>query len=155
MHQSYARTLRAECLLPHTERAALWARRLTALYLGRKDTGRHPVDICDAVVVVSELVTNAVRHTHGACRLRLCLHCGHLSVEVHDDSPAPPRARPTGVEAEDGRGLALVGAIAQTLEVRSDPGGGKTVRATLSTDRKPAEVAGGFAAADGSTRKRA
>ncbi|MEU7154733.1 ATP-binding protein [Streptomyces sp. NPDC045456] len=155
MHQLHARTLRVEYLLPHTERAALWARRLTGLYLGREDTGRHPVDTCDAAVVVSELVINAVRHTHGACRLRLCLYSGHLSVEVHDDSPARLRPRPAGGEAEDGRGLALVGAIAQTLDVRSDPGGGKTVRAKLSTDRKPAGVAGGLAAADSSARRRA
>ncbi|MFH8346885.1 ATP-binding protein [Streptomyces sp. NPDC018045] len=129
-----SRTVRDEYLLPRAKTAASWARRLTAAFLAREDTAaltRANAD--DAALVVSELVTNATRHAHSVCRLRLCAApSGHLTIEVHDDAPSRPRHRTAGVSEEHGRGLAIVSALARRLDVLDDPRGGKTIRARMS-----------------------
>jgi anti-sigma regulatory factor (Ser/Thr protein kinase) len=65
-----------------------------------------------AVLLVSELVTNSVRH---ACTsLALCLEIAgtSLRIEVHDHDPRRPQPRtPDGLE-ESGFGLVLVDALA-------------------------------------------
>jgi anti-sigma regulatory factor (Ser/Thr protein kinase) len=69
----------------------------------------------DAEVLVSELVTNAVRHAATpASTLRLTvLRAGsRLRIEVHDPSPFPPRIRRVDLMDETGRGWFLVAAIA-------------------------------------------
>ncbi|MFD3364168.1 ATP-binding protein [Streptomyces albidoflavus] len=70
------------------------------------------------VLIVSELVTNAVEHGSSpedtTLLLRLSVHpCGGLSVEVTDGGslPAAPPAPPPHPEAESGRGLFLVNAL--------------------------------------------
>ncbi len=45
------------------------------------------------VLVVSELVTNALRHGGGACTLYLSAHLDGIEVAVHDRSPRTPRMR--------------------------------------------------------------
>lgn len=48
----------------------------------------------DAVVlVVSELVTNALRHAGGSCALELTAYPDTIEVAVHDRSPQAPRTR--------------------------------------------------------------
>lgn len=72
----------------------------------------------DAEILVSELVTNAVRHAAGACpgagalRLRLLRVGALLRIEVHDPSPSAPRTRRVDLLEETGRGWLLVAAIA-------------------------------------------
>ncbi len=75
----------------------------------------HGVDPDDAfaetlVLVVSELVTNAVVHTGCPAVLRLVWPAGSgpLRVEVADASGAAPAPRCTDGEATNGRGLELV-----------------------------------------------
>ncbi|MEO3806990.1 ATP-binding protein [Nonomuraea sp. B1E8] len=65
-----------------------------------------------AELLVSELVTNAVRHARGPIRLRLSLTGDLLRCEVEDTSPDLPRLRPAGHDDESSRGLHLVEAIA-------------------------------------------
>ncbi len=65
-----------------------------------------------AELVVSELVTNAVRYAIGPVRLRL-LRGSHLVCEVYDGSAALPRLGVTAVDAESGRGLQVVNYLAQ------------------------------------------
>nr|WP_239071368.1 ATP-binding protein [Amycolatopsis sp. SID8362] len=60
----------------------------------------------DAQLLVTELVTNALRHGGGRPLLRLAVAGGQLRIEVFDDDPAPPVRRPAG--ADGGWGLALV-----------------------------------------------
>ena len=70
----------------------------------------------DAEVLVSELVTNAVRHaaTDGrTLRLRLLRVGTRLRIEVHDPSPSTPRSRHIDLFEETGRGWFLVAAIAE------------------------------------------
>ncbi|MEV5551309.1 SpoIIE family protein phosphatase [Streptomyces sp. NPDC052309] len=72
-----------------------------------------PQDDLDAVLlVVSELVTNALVHTDGKVRLDLTLVNGRLRVAVADASPRTP-VKPAGIgwEATGGRGILLVEAM--------------------------------------------
>ncbi|MBN0045229.1 ATP-binding protein [Streptomyces actuosus] len=82
-----------------------------------------------AALLVSELVTNALRHATGPIGLRLVRPDGArnvLLVEVSDPLPDPPRERAAQPEDESGRGLQLVASAAHRWGTR--PGeGGKTV----------------------------
>lgn len=71
-------------------------------------------DSSDAVeLLVSELATNAVKHAHGArMRVRVLDHGLRLRVEVSDDSVSLPVPRRATAGAENGRGLAIIDALA-------------------------------------------
>ncbi|MEU3658229.1 ATP-binding protein [Streptomyces sp. NPDC032940] len=92
-------------------------------------------------LLVSELVTNALRHATGPIGVRLVLRPdgpegldGVLLVEVSDPIPDPPRRRAARPEDEDGRGLQLVASSARRWGTR--PGGnGKTVWFELAVPR--------------------
>jgi len=68
-------------------------------------------------LLVSELVTNAVRYAQGKVGLRLILERG-LVCEVLDDSAALPRLRHPDADDERGRGLQVVSQIAQRWGAR-------------------------------------
>ncbi|MFH9547462.1 ATP-binding protein [Streptomyces sp. NPDC051445] len=80
-------------------------------------------------LLVSELVTNALRHATGPIGVRLvrpAALAGILRVEVSDPLPDPPRERVARPEDETGRGLQLVASSAHRWGTR--PGDtGKTV----------------------------
>ncbi|NEB31058.1 hypothetical protein B0675_14315 [Streptomyces sp. M41(2017)] len=64
-----------------------------------------------AVLLVSELVTNSLRHATGPIGVRLVRPVDGqraLRVEVSDPLPDPPRERSAAAEDESGRGLQLV-----------------------------------------------
>ncbi|WP_055531653.1 SpoIIE family protein phosphatase [Streptomyces graminilatus] len=64
------------------------------------------------LLVVSELVTNALVHTDGRVRLDLTLFNGRLRVAVADNSPRTPvKSTNLGWEATGGRGILLVEAM--------------------------------------------
>jgi GAF domain-containing protein/anti-sigma regulatory factor (Ser/Thr protein kinase) len=89
----------------------------------------------DAVlVVVSELVTNALVHTDGRVRMDLTLINNRLRVAVADASPRTP-VRPTSIgwEATGGRGILLVEALSATWGTLP-VSGGKQVWAELVLD---------------------
>ena len=73
-------------------------------------------------LLVSELVTNAVRYAQGKIGLRLVLE-GGLVCEVLDDSAALPRLRHPDDEDERGRGLQVVSQVAQRWGARRAPSG--------------------------------
>jgi serine phosphatase RsbU (regulator of sigma subunit)/anti-sigma regulatory factor (Ser/Thr protein kinase) len=73
-------------------------------------------------LLVSELVTNAVRYAQGKIGLQLVLE-GGLVCEVLDDSAALPRLRHPGDEDERGRGLQIVSQVAQRWGTRRTPSG--------------------------------
>ncbi|MET7638270.1 SpoIIE family protein phosphatase [Streptomyces sp. NPDC005438] len=61
----------------------------------------------EVVLLVSELVTNALRYTGGPLGVRM-VRGTSLLVEVSDPLPAPPRERAPTTEDEGGRGIPLV-----------------------------------------------
>ncbi|MFI0784502.1 SpoIIE family protein phosphatase [Streptomyces lydicus] len=95
-------------------------------------------------LLVSELVTNALRHGHGEIRLRLLLD-RTLVCEVWDADLAQPRRRRARDTDEGGRGLQLVGLLSQGWGSRRTPRG-KTVWFELalpdgeSTAKDPTEA---------------
>lgn len=74
-----------------------------------------PVDPSVAVLLTSELVTNALRHEAGKA-IELVISCayGQLQVDVYDTSPA--MAVPVGVPASaaTGRGLTLLATLSSS-----------------------------------------
>jgi anti-sigma regulatory factor (Ser/Thr protein kinase) len=93
--------------------AVMHARRFTARTLRRW----HVEEMADAVLlVVSELVTNALVHTQGPVHVDLMLRGDRVRVCVSDSSPRAP-AKPVIVdwEATGGRGLLLVEAMSDSF----------------------------------------
>lgn len=83
-------------------------------------------DLVDTTeLLVSELVTNALRHGHGEIRVRLLLD-RTLVCEVWDADLAQPRRRRARDTDEGGRGLQLVGLLSTGWGSRRTPRG-KTV----------------------------
>ncbi|MGW4561576.1 ATP-binding SpoIIE family protein phosphatase [Streptomyces sp. NPDC004561] len=94
-----------------------------------------------AGLVVSEVVTNAVRYGRPPIRLRL-IHGRTLMCEVSDDSSTTPHLRRARVYDEGGRGLLLVAQLAARWGTRHARHG-KTVWAELDESaRSPAPVCG-------------
>ncbi|MFD4175081.1 SpoIIE family protein phosphatase [Streptomyces anulatus] len=73
-------------------------------------------------LIVSELVTNAVRYGIPPLRLRLLLD-STLTCEVHDGSPASPHLRHARTVDEGGRGLFIVSRLASHWGARHGPDG--------------------------------
>lgn len=63
-------------------------------------------------LLVSELVTNALRHTRGPLRLNLRLRDSRLLCEVEDTGSAGPVRSVVDVDAEGGRGTELLDLLA-------------------------------------------
>ncbi|NBM19280.1 ATP-binding protein [Streptomyces sp. GC420] len=86
----------------------------------------------DAVrLVVSELVTNVVRHAPGPCRLGLRLRDGTLEVSVTDTSPSTPAPLPRDPSRIGQHGLEIVHALCVAVEEERTPAG-KTVRVCIA-----------------------
>ncbi|MEU7501774.1 ATP-binding protein [Streptomyces griseofuscus] len=85
-----------------------------------------------ALLVVSELVTNACRHTPGPGHLRMALSGERLMLEVGDLSRRMPRPVAPGDRGPwGGFGLGLVLELVDEWSVVST-GQGKTIRASLA-----------------------
>jgi anti-sigma regulatory factor (Ser/Thr protein kinase) len=107
------------------------ARGWLAAFLGRhrvSETQRQ-----DAELVISELVTNALRHGLGDIVVRTSLADGHLlQVSVTDSGPELPALQPVDPGRVGGVGLRIVDRLASEWGVAPFPGG-KTVWAILAT----------------------
>ena len=79
-----------------------------------------------AVLLVTELVSNAVEHGGGAAVVDAFLDHDRLRVSVGDEDPRLPAVGPADVEAERGRGLLLVDALSSRWGA-SPQAPGKTV----------------------------
>jgi anti-sigma regulatory factor (Ser/Thr protein kinase) len=75
-------------------------------------------DSSDVVaLLVSETVTNAIKHADPPVELRLHREGERLRVEVRDTSPRHPVVRAYDPDRESGRGMELVEALADTWGV--------------------------------------
>ncbi|MEU6274342.1 ATP-binding protein [Streptomyces populi] len=90
----------------------------------------------DAALIVSELSANAILHTasgqeSGSFHLALAVSSQVVALSVTDNGSAgAPKVEHQDQEAEQGRGLAMVGAIAHRLVVH-DSVDGRTITAEL------------------------
>ena len=99
----------------------------------------------DAALVVSELFTNALVHTDSTeitCRLQTTMETVYLAITDQGHGASGPEMREPE-EAENGRGLLLVNALAELWGVRNEHGFGRTVWAVLPCEcdePKPADA---------------
>ncbi|MFF4350263.1 SpoIIE family protein phosphatase [Streptomyces sp. NPDC001530] len=144
------RPIRAGWVVWRLPDAVMHARRFTARTLRRWNVE----EVADAVLlVVSELVTNALVHTQGPVRLDLILRGDRVRVCVSDSSPRAP-AKPVIVDWEStgGRGLLLVEAMSESFG--SVPvAGGKQVWSEIAVpQREPAPADSGSRTGHGGLR---
>lgn len=98
-----------------------------------------PVDPTAAVVLTSELVTNAIRHEAGeTVMLVISCACGQLRVDVHDTSWSVPVLVDAPADAETGRGLMLVASMSTDWGFYRTPAG-KAVYFMLAFQADPVE----------------
>ena len=83
-----------------------------------------------AVLVASELVTNAVLHARTAVTLKVEVEGTTVRIEVFDENPRVPVMSPCPPDATSGRGLALVTAMATAWGIENR-GDGKVVWAEI------------------------
>ncbi len=80
--------------------------------------------MCDTVaLLVSEVATNALVHGSGEVEVSVVRGDRVVRVEVSDGSSHLPRPRQVGPDAEGGRGLALVSALASGWGTEAREGG--------------------------------
>ena len=87
--------------------------------------------VADAILVTSELVTNAIVHAHEGVELRASFSNRILRLEVLDSGPGTPDPRLATDEDEHGRGLLLVDALSAAWGVESAGDDRKLVWAEL------------------------
>jgi anti-sigma regulatory factor (Ser/Thr protein kinase)/GAF domain-containing protein len=140
------RPVRAGYVVWRLPDAVMHARRFTARTLRSWHLAEQS-DLADvALLVISELVTNALVHTHGAVRLDLTLTGDRLRIAVSDASPRAP-ARPVVVdwEATGGRGLLLVEATSGSWGSVPVSGGKQVWSEIVVPAREPERGEGGRA----------
>lgn len=123
--------------LPALPVMAHWARRHVETVLGAWQVPGEAIEV--ATMLASELVANAVAATTalprscadparpGTITQALRLTPGQIVIEVTDPSPNPPVLTDAAPDAESGRGLMLIQALAKEWSWSALPAGGKTV----------------------------
>ncbi|MFD5813365.1 ATP-binding protein [Streptomyces sp. NPDC127038] len=91
-------------------------------------TGDEPETVDAVVLTVSELLTNAHIHARSDARLVLTWDGDCLHVSVHDDDPTLPLRREPEPGAVSGRGVGIVGMLADEWGTKCQRHG-KTVTA--------------------------
>ncbi|MFC8147774.1 ATP-binding protein [Streptomyces paradoxus] len=127
-------TLRCGAVWADGAVCAVEARRALQAFLAHVPcTGRTPVPAplaIDAELVVSELVTNAIRHAPGPCGMILRLSGDELAITVWDTSAEQPVVRKRDGQRFGGHGMHVVHAVSAEVTVAS-LGVGKQVTAHL------------------------
>lgn len=115
-----------------------WAQRTTLLLRSRPSSVRRARAFVDqqcraaglsdevsetAVLLASEVVTNAILHGRSRARLAVTTGADRVLVEVGDDSSRRPLLLAPDREALGGRGLAIVDMLADDWDVHADDEG--------------------------------
>ena len=95
-------TLRLDCDLAQLSAARAWMRAL--LDADGAEAG-------DAVLVVTELATNAIRHARSSPTVAVTLAPNIIHIEVSDDSTSPPSVQ-SAPDTDGGFGLRLIDHVA-------------------------------------------
>jgi anti-sigma regulatory factor (Ser/Thr protein kinase) len=131
---------RGQCILRHEVLRVSPGRVATARKIARKAVAEHPS--CDvAELLVSELVSNAVRHS-GSQFVTLVIATlgdGELRISVTDQGRGGlPRLAGGGPDDEQGRGVRMVDRLAKRWGINREGPAGMTVWFEL--DEHPADV---------------
>jgi anti-sigma regulatory factor (Ser/Thr protein kinase) len=110
----------AETVFPAVPESVGAARRFTRAALRRHSIAPETIDI--AILLVSELATNAIVHAVSNVRLRVRVG-DDVRVEVCDISARAPEVTPGEIGREWGRGLALVSTLADGWDWSPRPEG--------------------------------
>lgn len=111
--------------LPASTDSVPVARRFVAQQLSGAESR---ADVETAVLLVSEVVTNAILHARTPLVLDVLDSGSEVRVEVRDGSPAHPRIHAFSRTSATGRGLRLLDRLAERWGVEVDPAsGGKVV----------------------------
>jgi anti-sigma regulatory factor (Ser/Thr protein kinase) len=127
VHHRFAATFRA----PGAARDAL-AADLAVAYPDPPDQAA-----ADAAIIVSELVTNAVRAGAEQIDVDYVFNEHDLLISVSDDAPGLPTRRNAGFLDTTGRGLQLVEALAKTWRTVPRGTSGKSVHASVALGDSP------------------
>lgn len=133
----------AELELPFELRSVGEARRWVASMLA----GWSEDGVRAATLVASEMVANVMLHARTAAHLVADVHGDRLRVEVSDGDSRLPAVKHYADDAPTGRGLRLVGGLAEAWGVERRPGG-KAVWAVVADRPWPAGVSFGPSAGD-------
>ncbi len=85
-------------------------------------------------LVLSELVSNAVRHAGTEVEVLLQLDRERLLIQVHDKGDGLPAVVPEPLRTIGGNGLDIVSRLAESWGVTPDPRGGKSVWCVLAPE---------------------
>ncbi|WP_449480021.1 ATP-binding protein [Streptomyces avidinii] len=122
------------------------ARRIAKDALAAHGVADRVVD--DVLMVVTELVSNAIRHGGGVTRFDVRFAEGDetVIVEVADASPQPPHTPGTPAHVPGGFGWMLVNRLAERTEIELGRAG-KVIRACLAGAAGASGVTGGVSGA--------
>ncbi|NBM19123.1 ATP-binding protein [Streptomyces sp. GC420] len=113
-------------------RLAAEARDVAAAFLSGLEPVPPAVTRQSVLLLVSELVTNALRHAGAITRLRLTAEGNRLRVQVDDPAPARPWGRTPDLSGSTGGfGWHIASRLADGITVWDRADGGKAVAATM------------------------
>lgn len=128
--------VRASVVLSPVPESAATARRFITDICNAAQLGEHTC--ATAALLVSELVTNAIRYGGSRAVLEATAPGGWLRVAVRDDNPAlPVLGEHPDLTAESGRGLLLVSTLADNWGIEDANGAGKAVWFELGLEPRP------------------
>ncbi|MDX3853972.1 ATP-binding protein [Streptomyces sp. AK02-01A] len=100
------------------------ARALTRSFLELHEPTVPERTAVDVLLVVSELVTNAIRHADGVTAFRISARTGAVEIMVRDASPRLPRHKEHGADwLPGGYGWPLVRQLAEVTVLPLESGG--------------------------------
>lgn len=108
------------------------ARDAVSAFVARLHPAPTSHTIQNLLLLVSELVTNAVRHAGAVTALWLTADRKGVHVRVTDPSPAHPQDRTPDLTGQTGGfGWPMIQRLAREVRVREAVGGGKVILATV------------------------